>query len=310
MIEILFFIAVFVTVSALIYTGILLAQPQEDPLGERLEQLQTNTMGTAARGPRRRAGGGFLNSLLYFVSLMPGGEEWIKDTEKELNQAGIRTKDAIALYALGNILFIGLMFALMLWFQRDNPITNKLGGLGAAALLGWLLPQQVLHKLVKRYRTKLQDALPDTVDLLGIVLGTGLALDQAMTRVSEEMQFIYPELASEFYTVVMQVKAGQERSKAFLQLVRRTGIEDIKSLASMIIQSERFGTSLSQALKVYADSLRSRRKLRAEAMVAKAGIKMLFPIVLFILPALFVVALVPGLLSALRDLRGGIGGGR
>ena len=208
------------------------------------------------------------------------------------------------------MLFMALMIALMLYFQRDNPMSNKLGGLGAAALLGWLLPQQVLHKLVKRYRQKLQDALPDTVDLLGIVLGTGLALDQAMTRVSEEMQFIYPELASEFYTVVMQVKAGQERSKAFQQLVRRTGIEDIKSLASMIIQSERFGTSLSQALKVYAEALRTRRKLRAEAMVAKAGIKMLFPIVLFILPALFVVALVPGLLSALRDLRGGIGGGR
>ncbi len=307
MIEILFFIAVFAAVAALIYSVFMLAQPQEDPLGDRLEELQSNVMATAARTQRRRAGGGFLNSLLYVVSLIPGGEDWIKDTEKELNQAGIRRKEAIALYALGNILFMALMISAMLYFQRDNPLSNKLGGLAAAGLLGWLLPQQVLHKLVKRYRQKLQDALPDTVDLLGIVLGTGLALDQAMTRVSEEMQFIYPELASEFYTVVMQVKAGQERSKAFQQLVRRTGIEDIKSLASMIVQSERFGTSLSQALKVYAEALRTRRKLRAEAMVAKAGIKMLFPIVLFILPALFVVALVPGLLSALRDLRGGIG---
>ena len=109
------------------------------------------------------------------------------------------------------------------------------------------------------------------MDLLGIVLGTGLALDQAMLRVSEEMQYIYPELANEFYTVVMQVSAGQERSVAFKQLVRRTGIEDIKSLAAMIVQSERFGTSLSQALKVYADALRTRRRLRAEAAVGKAG---------------------------------------
>jgi tight adherence protein C len=145
------------------------------------------------------------------------------------------------------------------------------------------------------------------VDLLGIVLGTGLALDQAMTRVSEEMQYIYPELAGEFYTVVMQVKAGQERSVAFRQLVRRTGIEDIKSLAAMIVQSERFGTSLSQALKVYADALRTRRRLRAEAAVGRAGIKMLFPIVLFILPVLFIVTLVPGVLSVLRDLKMGLG---
>ena len=98
-------------------------------------------------------------------------------------------------------------------------------------------------------------------------------------RVSEEMQYIYPELANEFYTVVMQVRAGQERGMAFNQFVRRTGIEDIKTLAAMIIQSEKFGTSLAQALKVYADALRTRRRLRAEAAVGKAGIKMLFPIV-------------------------------
>jgi tight adherence protein C len=139
------------------------------------------------------------------------------------------------------------------------------------------------------------------------VLGTGLALDQAMLRVSEEMEYIYPELAAEFSTVVMQVKAGQERSKAFQQLVRRTGIEDIKSLSAMILQSERFGTSLSHALKIYTESLRTRRRLRAEASVAKAGIKMLFPIVLFILPALFVVTLVPGVLTVLHDLRQGFG---
>ncbi len=143
---------------------------------------------------------------------------------------------------------------------------------------------------------------PDTVDLLGIVLGTGLALDQAMMRVSEEMEYIYPELAGEFAMVVMQVRAGQERGVAFTQFVRRTGIEDIKSLAAMIIQSEKFGTNLAQALKVYAEALRTRRRLRAEAAVGKAGIKMLFPIVLFILPVLFVITLVPGMLSVLKDL--------
>jgi tight adherence protein C len=105
----------------------------------------------------------------------------------------------------------------------------------------------------------------------------------------------------------MQVKAGQEHAKAFRQLVRRTGIEDIKALAAMIVQSERFGASLSQALKVYADSLRGRRRLRAETAVAKAGIKMLIPIVLFILPALFVVTLVPGVITILHNLSGGFG---
>ena len=197
----------------------------------------------------------------------------------------------------------------MMYLQRGNDATQILGGLGAAALVGFLLPKQVLYRMVKRYQRKLQEALPDTVDLLGIVLGTGLGLDQAMMRVSEEMQHIYPELANEFATVVMQVRAGQERTVAFQQFVRRTGIEDIKSLAAMIVQSEKFGTSLATALKVYADALRTRRRLRAEAAVGKAGIKMLFPIVVFILPVLFVITLVPGMLSVLKDLKT-LGGGR
>ncbi len=306
------FLGVFAIVVALLWAAFELFREQEDPLDDRLTELQANQMvaNTGARSPRRRAGGGFSNSVLYIVSLMPGGEDWIHGTERELAQAGIRNKSAVVYYLVFQAVFFLLMIGGMLYLQRENPFATKIGGLAAAFILGYLLPQQVLHRLVARYRTKLQDALPDTIDLLGIVLGTGLGLDQAMLRVSEEMQYIYPALANEFYTVVMQVKAGQERSKAFQQLIRRTGIEDIKSLAAMIIQSERFGTSLSQALKVYADALRTRRKLRAEATVAKAGIKMLFPIVLFILPALFVITLVPGMLSVMRDLKGGIGAPR
>ncbi len=304
---ILFFLLAFGTFVALVWSGLQLFQDQEDPLGYRLEELQSHAMVASSRAPRRKGGGGFVNSFLYVISLLPGGEDWLEDTEKELAQAGIRNRQALARYAIGQLIFALLLLGGMLYLQRDNPVSNKFGGVMAAGLLGYLLPPQVLHRLVKRYRQKLQEALPDTVDLLGIVLGTGLALDQALLRVSEEMQYIYPELASEFYTVVMQVKAGQDRSKAFQQLVRRTGIEDIKSLSAMIVQSERFGTSLSQALKVYADSLRQRRRLRSEAAVAKAGIKMLFPIILFILPALFVITLVPGVLSVLHDLRGGIG---
>jgi tight adherence protein C len=305
---IVFFLLAFGILAAMIWSAFQLFQEQEDPLGDRLQELQSHAMVSATSpGPKRKAGGGFLNSFLYVVSLVPGGEDWMRDTERELAQAGIRNKQALALYTLGNLIFGFLMLSGMLYLQRDNPMTQRAGGMLAAGLLAWLLPPQVLHRLVKRYRTKLMEALPDTVDLLGIVLGTGLALDQAMLRVSEEMQYIYPELASEFYTVVMQVKAGQDRSKAFQQLVRRTGIEDIKSLSAMIVQSERFGTSLSQALKVYADALRTRRRLRSEAQVAKAGIKMLFPIILFILPVLFVITLVPGVLSVLHDLKGGIG---
>jgi tight adherence protein C len=308
LIDALFFVLTFTTLVALAWSGYELFRVKEDPLGDRLEELQAHAMATKSTAEsRRRGGGGFLNSLLYYISAFPGGDSWLADTEKELAQAGVRRRQALAYYAVFQVVFLLSLVIFMLWVNRNNEIAPRIGSVFAALLLGWLLPQQVLHRLVKRYRNKLQDALPDTIDLLGIVLGTGLALDQAMLRVSEEMEFIYPELAAEFYTVVLQVKAGQDRATAFKQLTRRTGIEDIKSLSAMIIQSERFGTSLSQALKVYADSLRQRRRLRSEAAVAKAGIKMLFPIVLFILPALFVITLVPGVLSVLHDLKQGFG---
>ncbi|MGC8792029.1 MAG: type II secretion system F family protein [Bryobacteraceae bacterium] len=298
-----FFLLAFVTVALLLWSGMMLLQTQENPLRDRLEELQMQAMLNPGRAPRRRAGGGLANFFLYLVSLFPGGDDWLRRSERELNQAGIRRREALAVYVAGHLAFFAGALAGMAWLQRHNTGITYLTGMVAGAILGWLLPQQVLHYLVRRYRRRLQEALPDVVDMLGVVLGTGLALDQAMLRVAEEMQFIYPELANEFLTVVMQVRAGQERSKAFQQLVRRTGVEDIKSLAAMIVQSERFGTSLAQALKVYADALRTRRRLRAEAAVGRAGIKMLFPIVLFILPVLFVITLVPGLLSVLDNLQ-------
>ena len=303
LITLFFFILAGATLTALVWTGNEIFSDQEDPLGDRLEELQSHSMVATTRVARRKASGGFFERFLYLVSLVPGGEDWIHGTERLLAKGGSRRKNAVGVYILCNLLFVLLLMCGMLYVQRGNDITQMLGGLGAAALVGFLLPKQILYRLVKRYQRKLQEALPDTVDLLGIVLGTGLGLDQAMMRVSEEMQYIYPDLANEFATVVMQVRAGQERTKAFQQFVRRTGIEDIKSLAAMIVQSEKFGTSLSQALKVYADSLRERRRHRAEAAVAKAGIKMLFPIILFILPVLFIITLVPGIISVLNDLR-------
>ena len=301
--NLLFFLLAGGTLTLLIWSAMELFRNVEDPLGDRLEELQTHAMVAAARTPRRKAGASGPGRILNFVSLFPGADDWIRGSERLLNRAGIRRKWALSLYIIGTIVFTLALLAGMLWLQRENPPASMLGGVVAALLLGFMLPKMILQRLVKRYRRKLQEALPDTVDLLGIVLGTGLALDQAMMRVSEEMDYIYPELANEFATVVMQVRAGQERTVAFTQFVRRTGIEDIKSLAAMIVQSEKFGTSLAQALKVYADALRTRRRLRAEAAVGKAGIKMLFPIVLFILPVLFVITLVPGMLSVMRDLK-------
>lgn len=307
MINLLFFLLCFASVAAMVWSGWLLLQPPENPLDDRLVELMSSGRERSNGTARRRMGSGVLDRFLYLLDLV-GLDGILEESEQFLKQAGFRNRGALGLYAVFNVCFlIFLLVGSWMIQEADKAFFPKLLGLAPAVLLGWLLPKQILYRLVNRYRDKLQAALPDTVDLLGIVLGTGLALDQALTRVCEEMQFIYPELAAEFFTVVMQVKAGQDRSKAFQQLVRRTGIEDIKSLAAMIIQSERFGTSLSQALKVYADSLRMRRRLRGEAAVGKAGIKMVLATVVFVLPVIFIITLVPAMLTMMNNLRGGIG---
>lgn len=296
-----FFIAAFVTIAALLWAGDWLLHTPEDPLADRLAGLQ-NLTATTAGERRTRSRRGLLNRYVRAIAALPGGEDWIKGGEKRLRQAGYRSEKSVGIYVAIASGFLVLSLGGMLYLQRSNPFSSMFTGMIAAGIIGFIGPQFTLGKMATSYRQRLQEALPDTVDLLGIVLGTGLALDQAMLRVSEEVQYIYPALANEFYTVVMQVRAGQERSKAFGSMVRRTGLEDIKALSAMIIQSERFGTSLSQALTVYADALRTRRRLRADTAVAKAGIKMLFPIVLFILPVLFVITLVPGMLSVFKNL--------
>jgi tight adherence protein C len=299
---ILFFILTAATLMTLIWTGVQLLKPNEDPLGDRLFELRNAGM-VGGASKERISGSGFPGRVLRMISRLPGGEDWVRGSQKRLRQAGYRNEKALGVYMTIALGFLAFCIVGMLYLQRNNDPSNLLGAMVAAGIIGFILPQFVLGKLATRYRKRLQDALPDTIDLLGIVLGTGLALDQAMNRVGDELQYIYPELASEFYTVTMQVRAGQERSKAFNAMVKRTGVEDIRSLSAMIIQSERFGTSLSQALAVYAAEMRKKRQLRAEEAVAKAGTKMLFPIVLFILPVLFVITLVPAVIKTMHDMQ-------
>ncbi len=304
---ILVFIAAFATIIVIVWAGLQLLQPQEDAIGDRLEALRSggvvNGSSMIGGGSAKRKARGFTGQVLNFVSSVPGGDDWVKGSEKRLRYAGYRGEEALGRYvtiAVGFFLFCMLGMA---WSQRNNDFSNAFGGFVAAGIIGFIGPQFVLGKMATNRRKRMQEGLPDTIDMLGIVLGTGLALDQAMTRVSAEMEFIYPDLASEFSTVTMQVRAGQERAKAFKGMERRTGLEDIKSLSAMIIQSERFGTPLSTALNAFAKDLRDKRKLRAEEAVGKAGIKMLFPIVLFILPVLFVITLVPAVIKTMHDMQ-------
>ena len=299
-VSILFGIFAFLTVAALLGAGLYLVDTQESPLTERLEELRLNAMAGGTRAERRPSASGFWSRLGLLVGHLPGGEGWLSGAETDLSAAGIRRKDAAAVYVLLSLAAILGSLAAVLYFTRNLDAASILSFSLGGFLVGYYLPKRILQGMVKRYRRNLTEALPDMVDLLGIVLGTGLSLDQSFIRVSQELQHIYPQLAEELYLLTVQMQAGQERSVAFRQLVKRTGVDDIKSLAAMIVQSERFGTSLSQALLVYSESLRTRRKLRAEASIGKAGIKMLFATVLLIFPVFLVITLIPAILTLFR----------
>ncbi|MDQ1408595.1 MAG: tight adherence protein [Acidobacteriaceae bacterium] len=173
---------------------------------------------------------------------------------------------------------------------------------GMAVVAGYLLPDMWLTWRVRARQRLLRRALPDGLDLLVICVEAGLGLDQALLRVAQELNVAHPELSEELQLVNLEMRVGKTRLDAMRELARRTGLDDIKALVSMLIQTERFGTSVAQSLRVHSDDLRMKRRQRAEEMAAKTTVKMVPALVFFIFPALMVVILGPAIIAIMRQL--------
>ena len=172
-----------------------------------------------------------------------------------------------------------------------------------AFALGYLLPDMWLTWRVGSRQHKLRRGLPDALDLLVICVEAGLGLDQALLKVSQDMKISHPELSEELQFVNLEMRIGKTRIEALRELARRTGLDDIKALTAMLIQTERFGTSIAQSLRVYSDDMRIKRRQRAEEMSAKTSVKMVPPLVFFIFPALMVVILGPAMITLMHQLK-------
>ncbi len=172
-----------------------------------------------------------------------------------------------------------------------------------AFALGYLLPDMWLTWRVGSRQRKLRRGLPDALDLLVICVEAGLGLDQALLKVSQDMKISHPELSEELQFVNLEMRIGKTRIEALRELARRTGLDDIKALTAMLIQTERFGTSIAQSLRVYSDDMRIKRRQRAEEMSAKTSVKMVPPLVFFIFPALMVVILGPAIITLMHQLQ-------
>jgi tight adherence protein C len=217
-----------------------------------------------------------------------------------LIRAGYRSADALwAMRGLKVLLPIGLI-ALVVFtgLYKWNPFLV----FATALMLGYLLPDLWLTWRVRARQHRLRLALPDGLDLLVICVEAGLGLDQALMRVSQELRVAHPELSEELQLVNLEMRVGKTRLEALRELAQRTGLDDIKALVAMLIQTDRFGTSVAQALRVHSDELRMKRRQRAEEMAAKTTVKMVPVLVFFIFPALMVVILGPAVIAIMRQL--------
>ena len=207
-----------------------------------------------------------------------------------LVQAGYRRDEALTIFFGIRVTVALLLFALLSSsiFMRPN-LALALGGLG----LGYVLPGMVLARKAKARAHRIQLALADMLDLLVVSVEAGLGLDQAISRVGAELAFAYPELSDELRLINLELRAGKPRSEALRNLADRTGVDDLSSLVTMLIQTDKFGTSVAQSLRVYSDTLRTKRRQRAEEAAAKTGVKMVFPLVFCIFPAIWVVTIGP-----------------
>jgi tight adherence protein C len=231
--------------------------------------------------------------------LVPKSSSETGKLQRKLVAAGYRRHEAIWMF-FG--IRIGVAFAC--FAISSAPIffrPNLAASLGAAGL-GYLLPSMILGRQARLRQHRIRLSLPDALDLLVVSVEAGLGLDQAIQRVGDELAFAHPDLADELRLINLELRAGSARSEALHNLAYRTGVDDVSSLVSMLVQTDKFGTSVAQSLRVHSDTLRTKRRQRAEEAAAKTGVKMVFPLVFCIFPAIWVVTIGPAAIKFVKVL--------
>jgi tight adherence protein C len=294
--------------AAFVLLFLLEIAPSRNPIvAERLAEMQGSGRDTPEilQRRRRQARTERLKGVLQaFGEAVQERSSNTSAVRVRLIQAGYPNAAAVPMY-------LGLRVALPAGLGMLAAVFMPTLGYSAAATLimsiyigamGYVLPSMTVRRSIKRRQKEMQKALPDALDMLVVSVEAGLGLNQALVRVSEEIDRISPVLSEQLGLVNLEIRAGTAREEALRNLADRTGLDDISSLVGMLIQTDRFGTSVAQALRVHADTMRTKRRQRAEEAAAKTTIKMIFPLVFCIFPALFVVILGPAVIQIMHAL--------
>ena len=240
-----------------------------------------------------------LDALKRMGRAAPKSPSEMGKLQLRLVTAGYRSTEALIVFLGVRVAAAGILFALFATPLVFRP--NLMMALTAAAL-GYVLPSIVLGRMAAKRQHRIRLSLPDALDLLVVSVEAGLGLDQAIQRVSEELAFAHPDLCEELRLINFELRAGKPRGEALHNLGERTGVDDVISLVAMLAQTDKFGTSVAQSLRVHSGTLRTKRRQRAEEAAAKTGVKMVFPLVFCIFPAIWVVTLGPAVIKFIEVL--------
>jgi len=219
--------------------------------------------------------------------------------QKQLLHAGYPSPDAaMAFRAIQLLLIVGLpSLVITICFFRDSSLNSFLLWGVVAAAIGFYVPRLVLRSKISNRQQRITWGLADALDLMVIAVEAGLGLNAAMNRVGEELKNVHPDMHHEFDLVNLEIRLGRSREEALRNLTERTGVDDIRSFVALLIQADRFGSSIGKAVRVFADSLRTKRRQRAEQAAAKAALKLLIPLTAFLFPVIIVMLLAPSALN-------------
>ena len=224
--------------------------------------------------------------------------------QKQLLQAGYRSPDAATAFrAIQITLIIALpTIVATLCFLLDRPLNNFLIWGIISAAVGFYLPRYIVIKQTTARQRRITWALADSMDLMVVAVEAGLGLNAALNRVGDELKGLHPDMHHEIELVNLEIRVGRGREEALRNLAERTGVDDIRSFVALLIQADRYGSSIAKAVRIFAESLRTKRRQRAEQAAQKAALKLLFPLTLFLFPVIIMVVLGSALLNIIDIL--------
>jgi len=286
-----FAIFAFLAVFLLVASGGLLLFYREVMLQRISEVIHPRPKEKSITSVVQQAKSSIGNLMESVENLMPKSDKEVSIVLQRLTRAGYRNESAVKIFYGCKVVTPILLsaIALVTGLASLAPFTVYLMALGG----GFLAPDFWLGKKISKRQKKINRGLPDVLDLLVICMEAGLSLDQATARTAKELSQSQPELCDELNIVVLEQHAGRGRADAWKNMAERTAVESVRNLVSMLVQTEQFGTSIAKVLRVHSDSLRTQRVQMIEEMASKTSVKLVFPLVLFIFPALFLVTLGP-----------------